>query len=594
MTEKENGQNKGSGRVLSFKRGSSFFAKRGDAKRAQNDPISAVSMYREALDLDPLDFDTRLAAAEVLTDMSRFNDSNRILIPYMHLDEEFRRDAYCIVGFNFLGMGENEGARVCFDRFFDMTDEVSERTDAMLDAIDYMDSVEERGSNLSDAKLVDRDSKSFEAFKAVDSGDFKRAQQMLTKLCEEYPEDAEILYKLALSSLCCGDYLDADRALERLLADHPDDWGAWGMKLMCAKALRNEIEFSRVAKRLEKCDSDIPDVLLKVNGALLEAECFEQALSSAKRLFRLLPYDCIANHRLGVCYMNLGMYSKAAEIYDRLVRIDRHDRIARYYRSGCIEAAEDNDSSFIKQQRMIQYQIPVGAILDEVRSLIDGNAAIDPNDILTKWQSDQEFRDRIRWSFTIHEFNTIHAMMALLSIIADHNAEQLLREVLSDIDVSEPVINDALGVLKHIGAKEPFFVVADGKLLEGRVNVVDLSNAGIPKAYREILPRIIKKASDVYSAEVISIASSISERFIVCCLPNFKPITSDQSAALSAAIEFLACERCGVLARDDILERYEVTQKRFSNAIDRIIGAFTDYNESGSGEDSFSGHKEDE
>ena len=56
-----------SGKILHFSQDPAFYVKRWDMKRAQNDLISAISLYNEALAKDPLDFDTRLSAAEVLT-----------------------------------------------------------------------------------------------------------------------------------------------------------------------------------------------------------------------------------------------------------------------------------------------------------------------------------------------------------------------------------------------------------------------------------------------------------------------------------------------------------------------------------------------
>lgn len=569
------------GKVLRFERDSSFYAKRGDAKRAQNDPVSAVSLYYSALERDPEDLDTRLAAAEVLTDMSRFNDSNKLLIPYMHEDPEFCKEAYCMVGFNFLGLGENEGARLCFDRFFTLTDEISERTDAILDAIDYLEADADPEPLLSDASLIGREESTREAFRAVEAGDFERAARLLLPLHARWPQDTEILYKLCLALLCSLQYKLCVKYLDELLSKDPSNWGAMGMKLMCSKALKNELETTRLSKILGKCDSEDPEVLLKVNGALFESAAYEQALDVAKRLVRALPYDVTANHRLGVAYMALGEYGKALEVYDKLVKIDRHDRIAKFYRAGCLEASQSPSCEFARLQKMAQYQIPLPAIIEDVRRLMEGNNEFSPDELIKRWNEDPDYRELIRWTFTLHEFNTARAMISLLYLLGDEKAERLLREILADIDVSDSVKNDALGYLKRMDAAEPFFAVADGRLLEGRVNVVDLSDVSVPKNYRDILPRIIDSAPENANAEVLSIASTLVERFIMCSVGKFAPISARQSEALSAAAEFLACERCGVLVPDDILERYGVSERRLANAIDRIMKAFIERDPSG-------------
>ena len=165
-------------------------------------------------------------------------------------------------------------------------------------------------------------------------------------------------------------------------------------------------------------------------------------------------------------------------------------------------------------------------------------------------------------------------MLAILQLVNDERAERMLREAAADIDTRDSVINETLGILKRMGAAEPFFAISDGRLLEGRVNIVDLSDLHVPKAYRDIFPRMHMSAKELLDGEVLSVASSLTERFIMCSLNDFKPLTTAQSEALSAAVEFLACERCGVIARDDICQRYGITEKRLANAIDRLLKAF--------------------
>ena len=117
----------------------------------------------------------------------------------------------------------------------------------------------------------------------------------------------------------------------------------------------------------------------------------------------------------------------------------------------------------------------------------------------------------------------------------------------------------------------PFFATVDGCLLEGRVNVIDLSDIHIPKQYCDIFPRFSEKAGQLYSGEVVNTAAGIVERFIANTRGVFRRMTNEQSAALSAAVEYLACDQCGVLVRDDVTERYGVTQRRIMNAINRIV-----------------------
>ncbi|MBQ4342073.1 MAG: tetratricopeptide repeat protein [Clostridia bacterium] len=559
------------GKVLSFERDNSFFVQRGDARRAQNDPVSAMAMYNEALERDPDDLDTRLAAAQLLTDMSRFNDSNRLLIPYMHKDEDYRREAYCIVGFNLIGLNESDGARLCFERFFESTDEVSPRTDAMLDALDYLDSAEPEEEYLKDASDAYLLARLGAAATAFENGNFPFATKLFGALFEKYPSNLDVNYRYALSLLCEKRYEESRAAAGNVLEKDAAHIGALSVAMLASNATGNELDCAQLAKRLENADTNDIDELFRINGALIECGRFEQAESSGRKLVKLLPYSPQANHRLAISLMKQGKYQKAAELYDKLLKIDRSDLVAKYFMTGCLDALNKGGTAFPEGHVMVHYQVPFGEIIETVRSIIDNKDA-PPEQIAADWKTDRGLRDRIRWSFSLGEFNIICAMTALLRVIGDENAELLLREVISDIDVSDAVINEVLGALKAINAPEPYFAMAGGRLLEGRVNVVDLDKAHIPANYRSIFPRIMKVSDGLYSTEVFKTAGTITERFLVGSSGEYRHISKKQSVALSAAVEFLACEKCGAMVADDLCERYGITERRLENAVNRLIG----------------------
>lgn len=560
------------GKVLNFTRDPGIFAKLGDLKRQKNDPVSAISRYVDALLIDPRDWDTRLAAAEVLTDMALFNDSNKLLIPFMHEDEDFRREAYCIVGFNLLGLNELEGARMCFNRFFEMTDEVSERTDAMLDALDYINSLEDDAPVLRSADEKEISEKYDTASDAFERGDYDGSAAILRELIQKRPDDQRMLYDLALSCICSFKGEESETYIDRILALNENSWPAWSLKLMCARGKRNELDIKKICNKLAKCDSELPDELFRVNGALLETNCAEPALKLAKKLVKQLPYDRLANHRLALSYAKLGDFKSAADIYGMLLRIDRDDYVAAQYRSICADCSEHPEAYDEHDFSMLQYQLPFDKVIEIVKELLSGNSFRD-TDVTDAWKNDPGFRSVVKWAFSLHEFNINYAMLSLLKAVDDKGAELLIREVIADLDSGRALVNEGLGALKKRGADEPYYAVLEGMLIEGHVKLVDLSKVRIPKRYSEIFPRFRDSAMDLYSEGVISVGSRIVERFISNSKDAFEKLSVDQSAALSAAVEFLACDQSGVVVRDDVLERYGVTQKRLMNAMDRIISA---------------------
>ena len=562
------------GKVLRFTQDPDFYAKRGDVKRAQNDLLSAIAMYNEALHKDPHDLDTRLAAAEVLTDMSRFDDSNRMLIPYMHEDEDYEKDAWCMVGFNLLAMGELDGAERCFDRFFSMTDEVSERTDAILNALDYIDSNRPEKPLLADAVSAMREERAFEAQTAFDRGEFEKAANIWSKLSDEDPGDKRLLYDSALALLCCRRADKGEKYIGRLLEEEPNNVHALSLGLLYAREAGDSERTETLCEGLANVDTDDTDELIRINGVLLEAERYELAFVYAKRALKLLPYDPLVNHRYALCLISRGQYSKAADVYDKLVRIDRNDTIARFYRSSCYEAENNGEPPFGKGRlpRMLNYQLPFSETILRAKKLLEG-AGDSFGSVVDRWNSEPEYRETVRWAFTLHEFNVDIAMINLLRAVGGDEAEHLIRESISDTATSRALVSEAMGALKRMGAEEPYLAMVDGCLIEGKVNMVDLSGVRIPKAYRDIFERIKNVSGGRYPDEVMLTAANIVERFIAGTGGEFPPLTQKRSEAVSAAVEFMACEKCGVPFREDLLEAYGITERRLMNAIDLLINS---------------------
>ena len=561
---------KTSGRVLRFDRDSEFFAKRADNRRMQNDPANAAKLYWAALDRNPMDHEVRLALADVLSDMQRYGDSNHVLIPHMHEDEYFLKEAYCRVGFNFFSMGEFEAARHCFDVFFELTDEVSERTDVIMDAIDYMDSVDDRESTLADASEAQTEQQIQNAHACMSSNRFGEARDILQQLYEAQPEDRRIRYDLALACMCGKDYRMGVSHIDALLEKDPGDISALSLKLIFAHNVHDEVMVSSVCNQLAKCDPVLPDELVPIIGVILDVGRTELALTLAKRAYKKAPFDRLSNHVLALCYIKTKQFQIASKIYDRLLCICPTDSIARIFRSKCVENTKAFDS--VSMDSIAHYQVPIAEMMENVK-LFTSIDLDDKEALIEKWRTDPQFVNSIRWGFTLRDFSICYGMLSMLRVIGDNDAELLMREAIIDPDTNPTLAHEALGMLKSIEAKEPYFAFINGSLLEGRVNMVDLTHSGVPKQYRLIYPRFNSSASGLYDFEVYAAASAILESFFASAGPEFPPLDEKRSTALSAALEFAACRKCGVAVKEDILDRYGVTERRLLNAFERLLAA---------------------
>jgi tetratricopeptide (TPR) repeat protein len=80
------------GKVILFRK-AYFYMKRGAKELEKNDLIAAIAKYREAYERAPKDAEIAIALAEILSQMQRFEESNRILYRILADQEDAPRSA---------------------------------------------------------------------------------------------------------------------------------------------------------------------------------------------------------------------------------------------------------------------------------------------------------------------------------------------------------------------------------------------------------------------------------------------------------------------------------------------------------------------
>ena len=131
----------GHGKVLPFQQKGEFFLRRGMTKLDRNNLLDAIVNYRQALALEPENAEYKLALAEVLTEMNRFEESNRILLTLFEGGTSTISECYFGMGCNFIGMQDYDHARDSFEHYATI-DPDGEFADEAYDMLDVLEDVE--------------------------------------------------------------------------------------------------------------------------------------------------------------------------------------------------------------------------------------------------------------------------------------------------------------------------------------------------------------------------------------------------------------------------------------------------------------------
>ena len=211
------------GKVLPFEQKSDFYYKRGSDKHDKNDLIEALSSYRRALEKEPDNQYTRLALAQVLTEMGRYAESNRILIPLLNT-KDAEPECYYGMGCNFAGLNQPERARECLEQFVSMAPE----SDMLFDAYDMLDAIDEllyRAGDFGELAEVSREDMAFDAAeegrRLLECEDYHAAREALERALKLDPKLYYARNNLSLLYFCKKEYKKALAETEAVLSMDP-------------------------------------------------------------------------------------------------------------------------------------------------------------------------------------------------------------------------------------------------------------------------------------------------------------------------------------------------------------------------------------
>ncbi|OQB24113.1 MAG: cellulose synthase subunit BcsC [Firmicutes bacterium ADurb.Bin182] len=562
----------GKGKIIPFQQTGEFFLKRGTTNLDKNKLIDAMVNYRQALSLDPDNVECKLAIAEVLTEMNRYEESNRVLFTLFDSDKPRHSECYFGMGCNFVGMQDFEHARDSFERYAhlepdgEFTSDVYDMLEILQDEELFNEMFPEEDRIAADAMALASEGKEL-----LERDDFKGAIASLERVVSEYPGIHFVRNNLALAYFCVKDYEKAMQQVSIILAEDPANIQAHCNLAMFCNAMKDKEAVKRELSFILDQKTEDPDDLNRMSITLMELGEFKTAKSLLMKLFSMLPYDCGITHRLAMCCYELGEYKRATVYYDRLLKMDSLDSVARFYRGVCRAAAEGAPK---RQGLLYNYQVPFEELLSRMHRIND--CAHKPRaELLMLWQHDEEFRSLIRWGLNLPDINIKRAVLALTASFGDFEAEQVLRDFALQRAQPDELKREVFGMLKHMNAKEPYFGYLNGELVQSKVSLIHGLPEDLPKSYRDVLEICFRNMVGTNEEKCLHSAASIWEKFLKS-MKDYPPLSGQQENAFAAALEYLALRECKKKAVKSIIcAEYGVSLARFNSAMGKLLHALS-------------------
>jgi len=556
------------GKVIPFSQGATFYMKRGAKELEKNDLIAAVFKYREAYDRAPEDAEIAIALAEILSQMQRFEESNRILFRLLADRDDAPAECHFGIACNYFGLQDYDRAADSLEDYLELEPDGEFAADAedFLDLIDDDDAMFETTGLRGDDDYEDNAVTHF-ARSLLASGEVGYAAEELERRYRQTPKSIKIREQLSVAYFVANRREEAKLIAEGILAEDA------GNVLANSTLALNEIEEGNKDAAIARLDVMLnlralePEELHSIAVLQLDLERFADAEKTLTQMMHIMPYDENVLHKLGyACFMQ-GDAEGAKTYYQKLLRIDPRDTVAKYYLNQCKHT--DSAGKRPNAKWIIPYQVPFSEAFRRLNHL-NRTLALPHDELNRVWKDDAAFRDLLIWAISLSDTRVKRSMLSLVFTFADKNAEHILRDFLLRTDQPDELKRAVFGMLKHLSAKEPYMAYLNGRWIKGRVSLLELDYK-LPASYEGVMQVLMQFMLGNCREECTTEAANIFRRYVESLKKKFPRISAEQEISFAAALEYLGRTNCGeTVTIDEIGEIYRVSNSRLKNALVKL------------------------
>ncbi len=427
-------------KVVPFSRSASYLHQRAVKNRREGHLLDALELTRRALEKDPDNRDYALDMAQVLCELGAYIQSNRVLSHMLAQDPDLH-ECYFGMACNFYGMNDADAsykALMCFlseDPQAAGRREVGELLHNLFITRTLMGQKSRRRARA--ARLAGK------GLALLRSGDLEEGEQLLRRSLAASPRQSETRALLALCLSMRGERDGALRELARALrAPRPP------MRTLCigTQIHMRAGDAEAAVAMLDKAAARKPDgAQLRM---LLEAACElkidERVYELSRKALNEAPYDRVLLHLCAAAIVNTDRPQEhAAHCWARIRRLQPDDEVAGYH------LAHPGEKPVAYAYRLPDAQIRARAeyLADVARGGLAGVAGV--------WASSPQLADTVRWAVECADPLFARAGVNLLSAVETPEAERLLRQVMIEPTISQPIRHpgaDAVGTSRRAAA----------------------------------------------------------------------------------------------------------------------------------------------
>ncbi len=241
--------------------------------------------------------------------------------------------------------------------------------------------------------------------------------------------------------------------------------------------LRRKVLLNGHMPNLDKINPSMPEEYLKLISTLCECKEHERVIATIKRAICSYSFDITYMFLMASAYYNLGKFTKALSLFLDILKIDKNNYVAYYYKKYI---------SSINKPKYIDYymQLPLVAIIDGVKRL-----KILVNMTSEELQENFSEEDRLLtlWCATYKDDEIKLIAVRILTKVGGEKIIEDLKQLLFSSYLQDDIKKDILGALKMLNVEEPYNTIFGGDIAKVNVSVASINSPkGIDKHQQAI------------------------------------------------------------------------------------------------------------
>ncbi|MDL2237564.1 tetratricopeptide repeat protein [Christensenellaceae bacterium OttesenSCG-928-K19] len=525
--------------ILAFEQPADFYYKRAQRLMDDGNYINALPVMRKALEKSPGDYEFSLCLAEILTELGKYEESNRVLFEAMEQQENVDADCFFCLGCNFMGLNDIDKARESFERYLQV-DPDGEYRDEVEDFLLYFDA--EAGDMQELMEEMDDDeayAKANEGKRLLDNAEYDAAIEVLESIEESDDEMAYARNNLALAHYCKK---EVDRAIEitsEVLAKNKNNIHAnCNMAVFLYDKGRKAESDIFIEKAMQLAPAALEDIY-KLAISLCELKRHEDAVIRLRSLADMTPYDEKVLFYLSAALFNTKKFKEALSLLADVKKLDYPGVIADYY-IKMVNRVILNPEDF--EEIGYVYQVPAEAARAKIKYLNDCLKLKD-SEFSAKWKEDEEFLHTTLWGLEYGDDNIKRAIAGMIAGFADAKAEKILRTFIMKKNQPDDVKNDIFILLKRMNAKEPYVAYIGDEVVEVKVGTYGIDGKDLSEDYTKLFRILSDIIEQTYPESVMKNTLNVIQKYID---DGASEEMLEHIKELAAAILYLALVHSGV------------------------------------------------